>query len=108
MARNRFLSETIDTVRLFFGIQGEIRVPQGFDVIEWRTVREGDRETVLKVLARHGIRTYEGFPMAGLDDDELRDVYATYVLGKWRQGRTRHKPSAARVIEKLQRTQVLP
>lgn len=71
-------------------------------------VREGDRETVLKVLARHGIRTYEGFPMAGLDDDELRDVYATHVLGEWRQERGRHKAGAVRVIEKLRRTQVLP
>ena len=75
---------------------------------EWRVVREGDRETVLKVLARYGIRTYEGFPMAGLSDDELRDVYATFVLGEWRKGRTRGKAKTMRTIERLRRTQVLP
>lgn len=108
MARNRFLSETIDTIRLLFGFRGEVRVPKGFDVTEWRTVKDGDREVVLKVLARHGIRVYEGYPLAGLSDDELKDVYATYVLSEWRKGRGTHKAHVARVIERLKRTQVLP
>lgn len=77
-------------------------------MIEWRIVREGDREIVLKVLARHGIRTYEGFPMAGLSTEELRDVYATFVLSEWRDGRSEQKAKSRRVIERLKRTQVMP
>lgn len=87
-------------------MEGAIRIPKGFNVIEWRIVREGDRETVLRVLARHGIRTYEGFPMAGLSTDELRDVYATYVLSEWRRSRERDKARTRRVIERLKRTRV--
>lgn len=75
---------------------------------EWQTVREGDHETVLKVIARHGIRTYEGFPMAGLSTEELRDVYAMHVLTEWRNSRSRGKERSKRVIERLKRTQVLP
>lgn len=75
---------------------------------EWNIVREGDRETILRILARYEIRAYEGFPLIGLSVDELRDVYATYVLSEWRKSRGRGKERSRRAIERLKRTQVLP
>lgn len=75
---------------------------------EWRRVRDGDRGTVLRVLARHGVRTYEGFPLAGLSDDELRDVYATYMATKWRRERGDARGRTAEAAAYVRQTQVSP
>lgn len=75
---------------------------------EWRRVKEGDRETVLRILARHGVRTYEGFPLIGLSDEELRDVYATFIIARAKAERNGARARARRAIERAKRLQVFP
>lgn len=56
-----------------------------FDGKEWFEAKHADKEGMLRILARHGVRTYADIPLIVLDADELRDVYAHYTVLKWKE-----------------------
>lgn len=76
---------------------------------EWIEVRTASRERLFEILAKRGVRVYNGYPLVVLEDDELRDCYALVVLNEQRLERSAgYKSNMKRYIERLKRTQVLP
>lgn len=80
-----------------------------FDEQEWREVKHADKEGMLRILARYGVRTYADIPLIALDADELRDVYAHVIVLSWKK--SKNGPEYARYmrrIDAMRRTRWFP